>query len=115
MHLQEIQYLTLVKVTRNVDKYPLHYVIYLATKFKVHTSNGLGGRSHGRTDRRTDRRMNKRTTDRLWYEINIPFFLKKKAGINISNKFDFWSVNEIMNTAGHVRPINVKPEGFHLL
>ena len=59
MHLQEIQYLTFdlnlgFKVTRNVAKYPLHYVIYLATKFEVHTSNGLGGRSHKRTDGRTD-------------------------------------------------------------
>ena len=59
MHLQEIQYLTFeldlgVKVTRNVAKYPLHYVIYLATKFEVHTSNDLRGRSHGRTDGRTD-------------------------------------------------------------
>ena len=30
-----------------------------------------------RTDAQTDGRL----TDRLWYEINIPFFLKKKAGI----------------------------------
>ena len=65
MHLQEIQYLTFdldlgVEVTRKVAKYPLHYVIYLATKFEIHTSNGLGGRSHGRTDRQADRRTDRR-------------------------------------------------------
>ena len=52
---------------------------YLGTKFEVAMSNRLGGDAFTRnmTHRRTDRR----TTDRLWYEINIPFFLKKKAGI----------------------------------
>ena len=60
---------------------------YSAKKFEVAMSNCLGGGTftrimtdahpHGHTDARTDRR----TTDRLWYEINIPFFLKKKAGI----------------------------------
>ena len=72
MHLQEIQYLTFdlnlgFKVTRNVAKYPLHYVIYLATKFEVHTSKRLGGRSHGRTDgqmdRQTDRQTDEQTDD----------------------------------------------------
>ena len=29
-------------------------------------------------DGRTDRRMDGRTTDLLWYEINVPFFVKKK-------------------------------------
>ena len=46
MHLQKIQYLTLdlgVKVTQNVAHYPLHYVTYSATKFKVASSKGLGG------------------------------------------------------------------------
>ena len=47
-HLQEIQYLTfdldlVVKVTRNVAQYPLHHVTYPATKFKVATSNHIGG------------------------------------------------------------------------
>ena len=93
---KKIQYLTFdldlgVKVTRNVAQYPLHHVTYSTTKFEVATSYGLGGdtftrnvtdgRTHGRTDRRTDGRTDGRTTDRLWHEINIPFFLKKKAGI----------------------------------
>ena len=46
MHLQKIHYLTLtlgVKVTQNFSQYPLHHVAYAATKFKVATSNGLGG------------------------------------------------------------------------
>ena len=69
-----------VKVTRNVAQYHLHHVTYLATKFEVTTSNGLEGDTftrnvmHGRTYRRT--------TDRLWYEINIPFFSKEKSGYN---------------------------------
>ena len=80
-----------VKVTQNVAQYPLHHVSYSATKFEVATSNRLGGDTftrnvmdahpHGRTDARTLRRTDRRTTDQLWYEINIPFFPKKKAGI----------------------------------
>ena len=31
------------KVTRNVDQYPLYYVIYTAAQFEVGTSNCLGG------------------------------------------------------------------------
>ena len=64
---------------------------YSPTKFEDATSYGLGGdtftrnvtegRTHGRTDRQTDRRTDGRMTDRLLHEINIPFFLKKKAGI----------------------------------
>ena len=83
------------KVTRNVFQYPLHHVTYTATKFEVATSNRLlrrryiykkrDGRTHGRTDGWTDGRK----TDRLWYEINIPFFLKKKASIIIE-----WNYNE---------------------
>ena len=43
-------------------------------------SNRLGGDAFTRnvTDGRTDVRTDRRTTDRLWYEINIPFFLRKK-------------------------------------
>ena len=62
--------------------YSLNHVTFLATKFEVATSNGSGGYAftrNGRTHGWTDGRM----TDRLWYEINIPFFLKKIAGINI--------------------------------
>ena len=49
-----------VKVTQNVAQYPLHHVIYSATKLEVITSNRLGGDTitrnvtDGRTDRRTD-------------------------------------------------------------
>ena len=32
-----------VKVTQNIAQYPLHHVAYSGTKFKVATSNGLGG------------------------------------------------------------------------
>ena len=73
----------MVKVTRNVAQYPLHHVTYSPTKFEVATSNGLGGDTFTRnvTDGRTHGRTDGRTTDRLRHEINIPFFLKKKAGI----------------------------------
>ena len=76
----------MTKVTRNVAQYPLHHVIYASTKFEVATSNGLGGHTitkkrDGRTDRRTDGRTDRLTTDRLWYEINIPYFSNEKAGI----------------------------------
>ena len=33
----------------------------------------------------TDRQTHGRTTDRLWYEINIPYFSNEKAGIIIVN------------------------------
>ena len=62
---------------------------YSTTKFEIATSYGLGGdtftrnvadgRTHGRTDSvHTDGR----TTDRLWHEINIPFFSREKSGYN---------------------------------
>ena len=34
-----------------------------------------------RTDRQTDARTDRRTTDRLWYEIDIPYFSNEKGGI----------------------------------
>ena len=80
-----------VKVTRNVTQYPLHHVIYAHTKFQVATSNGLGedtiarNVTDGRTDRQTHRRTDGRMTDRLWYEINIPYFSYEKAGIMIED------------------------------
>ena len=43
---KRIHYLTFdlrVKVTQNVNQYPLHHVTYSATKFEVATSKGLGG------------------------------------------------------------------------
>ena len=65
------------KVTQNIDQYPLHHV---TIKFEVAGANGLGGntitrnRAHVRTHTGTDGR-----TDRPCYEINIHFFLKKRA------------------------------------
>ena len=60
-------------------------MIYASTKFEVATSNGLGADTITRnmTDGRTDRQSHGRTTDRLWHEINIPYFSNKKAGIII--------------------------------
>ena len=52
-----------VKVTRNVAKYPLHYVTYSATKFEVDTSNSLGGDTFTRNV--TDGRTNGRTYGRI--------------------------------------------------
>ena len=80
---KKIHYLTFdldlgVKVAQNVAQYPLHHVTYLGTKFEVAMSKGLGGDTFTRN-------MTDRQTDRLWYEINIPLFLKKKAGITIQN------------------------------
>ena len=91
MHLQENTLFDLdfgVKVTRNVTQYPLHHVIYAPTKFQVATSKGLGEDTITRnvTDGRTDRQTDGRMTDRLWYEINIPYFSYEKAGI----KKNFW-------------------------
>ena len=46
MHLQENSIFDLdlrVKITQNVDQYPLHHVTNSATKFEVDRSNGLGG------------------------------------------------------------------------
>ena len=40
-------------------------------------------RMDGQLDRQTDRCTDGRTTDRLWYEINIPYFSYEKAGIII--------------------------------
>ena len=84
---KKIHYLTFdldlgVKVTRNVTQYPLHHVIYAPTKFEVAMSNGLEEDTITRnvTDGRTDGQMHGRT-DRLWYEINIPYFSYEKAGI----------------------------------
>ena len=79
-----------VKVTRNVAQYPLHHMTYLGTKFEVAVSNGLGGDAFTRNvlDARMDRQTDRRTTDRLWYEINIPFFSKEKRRYNkILNSF----------------------------
>ena len=71
---KKVQYLTF-----DLDQYPLHHVTYSATKFEVVTSNGLGGDTFTRNV--TDGR-----TDRLWHEINIPFFSKEKSGIAIYRK-----------------------------
>ena len=47
---------------------------YTHAKFEVATSNGLGENTITRNV--TDVR-----TDRLWYEINVPYFSNEKAGI----------------------------------
>ena len=60
---------------------------YAYTKLEVAMSNGLGedtitrNVTDGQTDRQTHGRMDGQTTDRLWYEIKIPYFSKEKAGI----------------------------------
>ena len=59
MHLQENSILD--QGHTNFAQYPLHHVIYSATKFEVATSKGLGGDTfarkvtNGRTDAWTDR------------------------------------------------------------
>ena len=73
-----------VKVTRNFTQCPLQHVIYASTKFEVATSNGLG------EDTITRNVTDGRTTDRLWYEINIPYFSNEKAGKIISQKCSSW-------------------------
>ena len=65
---------------------------YSTTKFKVATSNSLGGdtftrnvtdeRMHRRTDGRTDGQTDGQRTD-FDTKLIYPFFLKKKAGIII--------------------------------
>ena len=45
--------------------------------------------TNGMTDGQTDRR----TTDRLWYEINIPYFSNEKAGIIIGDIIAFFTDN----------------------
>ena len=90
MHLQENTLFDLglgVKVTQNVTQYPLHHVIYAPTKFEVATFNGLREDTMTRnvSDGWTDARTDGGTTDRLWYEINIPYFSYEKAGIIIAH------------------------------
>ena len=84
MHLQENILFDLdlgVKVTHNVAHNPLHHVTYSPAKFEVaipvynslrdpFTRNLRGLCTYKWTDRLS-----------LSYKINIPFFLKKKAGI----------------------------------
>ena len=80
IHLQENTLFDLdpkVKVTRNVIQYPLHHMSYSATKFEVTTSNGL---EEGTVTRNV---TDGRTPDRLWYEINILFFLRKNGYITM--------------------------------
>ena len=70
MHLQEITLFDLdiwVKVTLSVAQYPLHYVAYLGTKYKVAMSNGLWGDAFTRNmmDVRTDWQTDRQTDDGL--------------------------------------------------
>ena len=74
MHLQEILTFDLglgVMVTRNVAQYPFHHVTYVATKFIVARSNGLGG------DTFTRNVADGRQTD-FGTKLIYLFFLKKK-------------------------------------
>ena len=59
---------------------------YSPTKFEVATSNGLGGDTFTRnvTDGRTHGRTDGRRTD-FDTKLIYPFFLKKKAGINMKS------------------------------
>ena len=71
-----------VKVTRNIAQFPLHHVIDASTKFEVAKSYGLG------EDTITRNVTDSRTTERLWYENNIPYFFNEKGGIiNLSTCF----------------------------
>ena len=75
---KKIYYLTFdLGVIQNVSQYLLYYVIYASAKFEVATSNSLG------EDMITRNVTDRRTTDRLWYELNIPYFSKENAGIII--------------------------------
>ena len=51
-------------------------VTYALVKFEIAMSNRLGG------DKITRNVTGGRKTDRIWYEINIPFFSKEKSGYN---------------------------------
>ena len=63
-----------VKVSQNVAQYPLHHVIYSATKFEIAMSNDLVGDTFTRNV--TDGRQTNFGTKLIY-----PFSLKKKAGI----------------------------------
>ena len=52
-------------------------------KFEVATSKSL------EEDTITRKVTARQTTDRLWYEINIPFFLTKKAAYRYKNNCNF--------------------------
>ena len=56
-------------------KYPLHHVIYACTRLKLLRPKFRRRYNYKKCDTRTDGR----TTDRLWYEINIPYFSNEKA------------------------------------
>ena len=62
-----------VKVTQNVAQFPLHHVIYAPAKFEVQRFRRrcIYKKCDGRRDRWT--------TNRLWYEINKPFFSKETS------------------------------------
>ena len=61
---------------------------YSTTKFKVATSNGLGGDTFTRnvTDVRTDGQADGRMRTDFDAKLIYPIFLKKKAGIKSSRK-----------------------------
>ena len=77
---KKIHYLTVdlgVKVTQNVAQYPLHHVIFSATKFEVTTSNGVGGYTFTRNV--TDGRRTYFGTKLIYPFFLIPFFSKEKS------------------------------------
>ena len=63
--------LTLTLGSRSHETSPT--TLYIMSSMHLQSLKLLDGRTHGRTDRRT--------TDRLWYEINIPYFSNEKAGM----------------------------------
>ena len=61
----------------------------LGEKFEVARSNGLGGYIFTRNvmDGHTDGWTDRLTEDKLWCEINVPFFSKEKSGYNKGKVF----------------------------
>ena len=79
MHLQENT--VIIKPCHiKFAQYPLHHVTYTHAKFEVAKSKDLGED----TITRNFLFRARRTTDRLWYEINIPFSPYEKTGITES-------------------------------
>ena len=81
-------------------------MIYAPTKFEVATSNGLGEDTITRNV--TDGQTDARTTDRLWYEINIPYFSYEKAGITRTPKLLGVVLDEKLTFQEHIKTVEVK-------
>ena len=79
---KKIHYLTFdlgVKVTLKIAQYPVHHVIYASAKFEGATTNDLGEDTITRN--MMDGQTYRQTKDRLWYEINTPYFFLQKIAI----------------------------------